>query len=606
MTDRTDVWTYASANSVTVPTDLTITYYTGLKVKLTQTTEKYFRIESSSYAAGTGLTTIHLNGFGIYTVANTPITAHSDMVAENPVGFPLGFEGSGRSGGQTITGGIASGDDLTLRSTSNGTKGDIIFGTSKYDEANNRLGIARTPATYPLEVQGDVYVTGNFQGNLVGNVTGDVTGTSSGNVVGPTSATDGNLALFDGITGKLLKDSTSSPASFAASAHNHAGTDITSSTIDGDRLPAISTTKKGGVPATGTPSGKFLKDDGNWDVPAYSVGGNDSVVYVENASVIAKTAFGIIIEDGTLGTDDAAVIQAAIDVGGAVLLAYSLFTIESPLVISDSGVRLYAGSRSVTLKAKNALNDNIIEITGNGICRVTLSNLYIDGNKANQSSGKAIYINTPYATEDANHLLENIFIKDVKDDGIHIEGDTRNCKLDNVVVLQADASGIILAGSDHILYDVSVGACKCGGFNISAGSIKATSCKAFFCGETQGDGIYVVGDRGTYIACEAQDNYLNGWMFDGAENCILTNCIADSNSQWSTAQKAGVCLSNAVKILLAHCACMDRQVTATQYRGVYVTGTSDGCVTTYSIYDRNVSTTYLDDSSGTNHEVIAS
>lgn len=35
-------------------------------------------------------------------------------------------------------------------------------------------------------------------------------------------------------------------------------------TINGDRLPGISTTKKGAVPPTGTPAGKFLKDDGMW------------------------------------------------------------------------------------------------------------------------------------------------------------------------------------------------------------------------------------------------------------------------------------------------------------------------------------------------------
>jgi hypothetical protein len=39
---------------------------------------------------------------------------------------------------------------------------------------------------------------------------------------------------------------------------------ITSGTLDGDRLPAISSSKRGGVPATGTPSGKLLKDDGTW------------------------------------------------------------------------------------------------------------------------------------------------------------------------------------------------------------------------------------------------------------------------------------------------------------------------------------------------------
>ena len=55
-------------------------------------------------------------------------------------------------------------------------------------------------------------------------------------------------------------------------AHVHVGTDITTGTIDGDRLPSISTTKQGAVPATGSPTGKFLKDDGTFDaVPAYDL-----------------------------------------------------------------------------------------------------------------------------------------------------------------------------------------------------------------------------------------------------------------------------------------------------------------------------------------------
>lgn len=60
---------------------------------------------------------------------------------------------AGRSGGQTLKGGTASGDDLTLMSTNHATKGDIIFGTSKYDEVYNRLGIGMTP-TVPLDVTG--------------------------------------------------------------------------------------------------------------------------------------------------------------------------------------------------------------------------------------------------------------------------------------------------------------------------------------------------------------------------------------------------------------------------------------------------------------------
>lgn len=47
----------------------------------------------------------------------------------------------GRSGGQTLKGGTASGDDLTLMSTNHATKGSIFFGNSSYDEANERLCI---------------------------------------------------------------------------------------------------------------------------------------------------------------------------------------------------------------------------------------------------------------------------------------------------------------------------------------------------------------------------------------------------------------------------------------------------------------------------------
>jgi len=49
---------------------------------------------------------------------------------------------AGTAGGQTLTGGTAAGDNLTLRSTSHATRGAIVFGTaSEYDEVNNRLGI---------------------------------------------------------------------------------------------------------------------------------------------------------------------------------------------------------------------------------------------------------------------------------------------------------------------------------------------------------------------------------------------------------------------------------------------------------------------------------
>jgi Repeat of unknown function (DUF5907) len=51
---------------------------------------------------------------------------------------------AGRSGGQILIGDTASAGNLTLQSTAHATRGKILFGTSAYDEVNNRLGIGRT------------------------------------------------------------------------------------------------------------------------------------------------------------------------------------------------------------------------------------------------------------------------------------------------------------------------------------------------------------------------------------------------------------------------------------------------------------------------------
>lgn len=48
---------------------------------------------------------------------------------------------------------------------------------------------------------------------------------------------------------------------------------LDSGTLDGDRLPSMSVTKRGGVPATGVSSGRFLCDDGTWKVVAASANG---------------------------------------------------------------------------------------------------------------------------------------------------------------------------------------------------------------------------------------------------------------------------------------------------------------------------------------------
>lgn len=66
----------------------------------------------------------------------------------------------GRLGGQTLNGGTAAGDDLSLSSTANATKGTIFLGTlSAYDEVNSRLGLKITTPTRTLESYGTLKVS---------------------------------------------------------------------------------------------------------------------------------------------------------------------------------------------------------------------------------------------------------------------------------------------------------------------------------------------------------------------------------------------------------------------------------------------------------------
>lgn len=82
-------WTYASATTFTVAGNVTAFFTPGTKLRLTQTTTKYFYVLSSSYSAPN--TTITITGGTDYTLANAAITAPAYSYMSNPQGFPHWF-----------------------------------------------------------------------------------------------------------------------------------------------------------------------------------------------------------------------------------------------------------------------------------------------------------------------------------------------------------------------------------------------------------------------------------------------------------------------------------------------------------------------------------
>lgn len=80
-----DTWTYASATTITVPTGAASKYSVGDKIKLTQTTVKYF------YITGVADTVLTINGGSDYTLTNAAISANYYSHSVTPVGFPGEF-----------------------------------------------------------------------------------------------------------------------------------------------------------------------------------------------------------------------------------------------------------------------------------------------------------------------------------------------------------------------------------------------------------------------------------------------------------------------------------------------------------------------------------
>jgi hypothetical protein len=87
--DTATTWTYASATTFTIAgVDVTAKFSKGTRIKLTQTTVKYFVVVASSFSTNT---TVTITGGTDYTLANAAISDNYYSYAANPQGYPEWF-----------------------------------------------------------------------------------------------------------------------------------------------------------------------------------------------------------------------------------------------------------------------------------------------------------------------------------------------------------------------------------------------------------------------------------------------------------------------------------------------------------------------------------
>ena len=161
----------------------------------------------------------------------------------------------------------------------------------------------------------------------------------------------------------------------AAASHTHNASDVNAGTLDGDRLPVFSTTKRAGVPATGTPSGKYLRDDDTWA---------DVDTTVDSTEITDASAAGRAV----LTAANATAQRVAMGVADP---KYTItYTITDILAVATGTKRLYL-EQSTT----------IVAVRVHAVTAPTGANLIVDVNK----NGTTIFTtqaNRPIVTDGSN------------------------------------------------------------------------------------------------------------------------------------------------------------------------------------------------------------
>jgi hypothetical protein len=205
----------------------------------------------------------------------------------------------------------------------------------------------------------------------------------------------------------------------------------------------------------------------------------------------------------------------------------------------------------------HAINDNVASLEF-----VTIGNLTVDGNKANQtqpfsgiylySSDRGAYTDTTYYNFiDAYLRMENVKILNCSGDGLYIY--TRGESFfTNVHSLNNNGNGIFADTFDTFFLNVSSGQNTNSGFRLYSGNNRFFNCKAWNNGInntalSDGYGFMITGANNHFYV-ECQGNLLDGFYLYSSNNNIITVDV-DTSGQRDAVATTGV---SAVKVVNAY------------------------------------------------------
>jgi len=328
------------------------------------------------------------------------------------------------------------------------------------------------------------------------------------------------------------------------------------------------------------------------------VGGNAVVVAAADTPSKLKSRADFIC-DGTSATGgDEAEINAALSMADTVILCPGTYWLSGSIRLGNNQTLQGSGLATV-LKLKDNYNADISLIVAISKSRVTIANLTVDGNKANQTDGEQYGI---YFENTTNSKIESCHIMNMMGGGIFLVSSSNNVIAGNICQ-NNDYDGIFLfdssnnntvtgntcqnnGGSGILLTDssnnrVTGNTCQNNFDGISLIDSSNNAVAGNTCQNNGGNGIslaYFGNNTVTGNIC--QNNGFNGiYLFDSSNNTVAGNTCQDNDS-------CGILLVNSSNNTVTGNTCQNNS-----YDGIYLGGSSNNTVAGNTCHGNGASST---------------
>jgi len=275
--------------------------------------------------------------------------------------------------------------------------------------------------------------------------------------------------------------------------------------------------------------------------------------------------------------DAASVIQFAIDAlgtaGGKIFIKRGTYFLSDTLTLRIRTHLIGEGFATV-LKLEDGVNKTMIDTELKTNDRIVLSDLQLDGNKANNTAGHGIRLRGGWRC-----ILERLYIKNVVERALYLDGNATFTGRMNVIreleIKDPGAQGIVQTWNyDNSFLSCFIEGAGDYGMSLYSGASRLYDLHVYNSAKA---GIQITGaDRCLLAGCTPETNQRHGiYLYDSEGNRVI-GCYPFNNSQEAAGSYDGICLAGAsIDNVVEGNRCLDLQPTKTQAYGIDEEGTSD-------------------------------